>query len=271
MMVKEEVALEGMLFLALSPFFIRYSQEVRYYASMVFFYALPTMFIFKAIRDPTLKWWSVFTLMTILGIYFHIYVALVFVNSFFWLLFTREKGMLRRRWLPFLLSGILVGLSLIPAYLLFMSPGNIQDLPSDWLGVFLGLGWLPRYSVGFLAWGWYLSFLALTIVGVYPIFRRHESLLMVLLLSVIVQITVIVIFDEMFSYFTVGRQFLVALPIIYLVAADGLSYLIDHVELLQKKKESVNSLRILVFSPGSLLLVITFDLLLVSCIPALSA
>lgn len=51
------VARRAILLMALSPFLVQYSQELRFYSSLVFFYLLSTYLLYRALTTPGKKFW----------------------------------------------------------------------------------------------------------------------------------------------------------------------------------------------------------------------
>lgn len=64
------------LLLALLPFHLRYSQEIRYYAPLMFFSLLTFVLLHQVLVKPTVVRWIAFALATVLNLYTH-YGALV--------------------------------------------------------------------------------------------------------------------------------------------------------------------------------------------------
>src|SRR3990172_761207 len=69
------------LLLAVSPIHIFYSQEMRFYSSLGFFYWLATYIMLLYIESPRMKLWIVMVLVLIIGELFHPFVLLSFVNG----------------------------------------------------------------------------------------------------------------------------------------------------------------------------------------------
>jgi hypothetical protein len=59
------------LLLAVLPFHLRYSQEIRYYAPLMAFSLLTFIFLHQALTEPKMKKWLAFALATVLNLYTH--------------------------------------------------------------------------------------------------------------------------------------------------------------------------------------------------------
>ncbi|MBI9036406.1 MAG: glycosyltransferase family 39 protein [Bacteroidales bacterium] len=159
-MGNQTISALGALFLALSAIHIHYSQELKFYASEIFFYMLSTYLIWKLLHDPTWKksFWLI--VLTIIGIYFHIYVLLSLTTGFIWIWVKRKDKDSKKAWVYYLLSVILIVLATIPGYLFFNMDREYSfyvDLLSAIAPISTGLGWVPllhsnTYDAGWL-WG----------------------------------------------------------------------------------------------------------------------
>src|SRR5688572_383490 len=150
-----------MFLLALTPIHIKYSQELKFYAPLVFFYILASYFALIAVKRKKMILWTSFLIITMIGILFHIYTALVLINLILWAVLTSIKnGTDHRLWKNLILSTCIILVFAAIAILLFgKSPSYESDLfafesPSQ---VFLGgLGWMPPMpatGLGFLFGG----------------------------------------------------------------------------------------------------------------------
>ncbi|MBN1318915.1 MAG: glycosyltransferase family 39 protein [Anaerolineales bacterium] len=87
------------LFLALSPFHVKYSQEARHY-SMLATHSMLTLFVLsKALKTKKVKWWLVYALSTVLNLYIHYGAFLVLASQMIviaWWMFKQAKVQSRR-------------------------------------------------------------------------------------------------------------------------------------------------------------------------------
>jgi uncharacterized membrane protein len=234
-LTSQRVALLTTLLLTLSPIHIQYSQEARFYASLLFFYILASWLLFEAIKKPNKRNWILFTVVTIIGIYFHVYVVLCIINGVGWLLISSAKGEQRDKGrLYFIRSSIFILLAFLVSILAFgtVFTYNIPLLlyeTSLWNPIGTGLGFIPFYSSSYQAsWVFGLLIFLLTGIGVIlTIYAKPKSVKSVLIYSGIIQGVMIVVLNMLKSYFLTPRQFLIFLPIALIFAAIGVDSLID--------------------------------------------
>ncbi|HEX2979055.1 MAG TPA: glycosyltransferase family 39 protein [Anaerolineaceae bacterium] len=232
------VGLLSALLLALSPFHVQYSQELRFYASLVFFFLAASWALFKAIDEPSPAHWLIFTLVAVLGLFFHIYVLLVLVSGVVWLAIgawndgqtpARRMGFLRAS--AALLVAFLIGVVYFGAVYSYDIPLVLED-PSLLAVIATGLGWTPFYpsSTGIsLAWG--LACLVLEIVGIgLFLIRRPRSAASAMFYGLLLQIGAIVAMNALKHYFIAPRQMIPFLPVLLFFAAYALDRLITRVE-----------------------------------------
>ncbi|HEY1012435.1 MAG TPA: glycosyltransferase family 39 protein, partial [Herpetosiphonaceae bacterium] len=74
------------LLLALSPLHIEYSQELRFYAALVFWHALALWLFLRALDSGRRRDFALCAAAGLLGVYFHIYVALAALPMLGWAL-----------------------------------------------------------------------------------------------------------------------------------------------------------------------------------------
>ncbi|MBN1304888.1 MAG: glycosyltransferase family 39 protein [Anaerolineales bacterium] len=217
-------ALWGILLLAVSPMLIRYSQELRFYSSLVFFYTLSTAIGLKAARDNRVLLWAAFTLTTITGIFFHLYAALAFVNTAIYFVAQPTGG--KRSLLPMAGSFLLIFTAALLSVVVFGVLNKDQFLLFQYetpLEVFgRGLGILPPFNAPPAAYLYSAVVLVLTLAGLLP-FRKQAPLV----ISLIVQAGFILGVSAWRNYFASARQFLPLLPLVILCAARGTTRLVE--------------------------------------------
>ncbi|GAB4502703.1 MAG: hypothetical protein Fur0035_22580 [Anaerolineales bacterium] len=214
-LIGKNAARWGILLLALSPALIKYSQELRFYAALVFFYTLTTALGLQALRSRKPTAWLMFWLSGAVGIFFHLYVALAWLNVAAFGLLRRRKNPLR--WLT--ASFLIFFLAATAGVALFGAlPGERGALftfenPSAFL--LGGLGFLPpmpaapplAYIFGFVLLMAFLASAALS------------PALGWLTLSLFLQIGLILGLDAWRGYFAASRQLLPLLPLTFPFAA----------------------------------------------------
>ncbi|MBI3163442.1 MAG: glycosyltransferase family 39 protein [Chloroflexi bacterium] len=87
----ERAALAATIFIALSPFHVHYSQEIRMYSFLALWLALATLAFFRVTRTGRLKWWGMFMVSAVLAQYTHNLSA-------FYLLPLAAIPLIRRDW-----------------------------------------------------------------------------------------------------------------------------------------------------------------------------
>ena len=222
-------ALLGMLILALAPLHIQYSQELRFYASLVFFHLLATLLLWHAVQNPAPRRWVLFTLAAIIGVYFHPYVLLCFATGAVWLL---QLGLraepARERRIGLLASGLAVLVAFLIGYVTF-SASNTFAIPlmamveSPVGAVLAGLGWLPFYAVQpGVDWLWGAVLAVLQIAGIVLIARRSvRSGAAGLILGTLLQGAAVLLSDVVGHYFFAPRQWIFLLPALCMAAGVG--------------------------------------------------
>lgn len=231
----QRIALLAVFFLAISPLHIEYSQELRYYASLVFFYILCTWLLIRALEVPTRKRWATFLVTTLIGMYFHYFVLLCFITGGCWLIFHNKNiDGYPQRMKSFLITGGIVGTGLIPAILLFgkqqvpvqeATPVPVLSYPYS---ILVGLGWIPEVSiVPGISWIWGLLTAVFCVAGFADCLLTSGHKLKTIALSFIIQLGVIFLAD-CFMYFASPRQFLVLLPFVYYFCSKAIEHLFNH-------------------------------------------
>jgi hypothetical protein len=260
-LTNQTTALLATLLLALSPFHIQYSQELRFYAALAFFYWLVTWMLWRAIEYPAIERWGLFVLSAVIGIYFHVYVLLAALNGFFWLWIARPTNPERTKArLYFLRSMMLVLLTFIIGLFIFGSVYTYDNIPLlmndssvfELLGI--AFGWVPFYPPTsfspYILGG--LSLLLATVGLFHLCLSLPRGPVTVLTYSVAVQIAIIILMNYLKTYFLAPRQFIAYLPIISFLGAHGALTLIERfvgwLELTRRaQKSSLHYIRRLTF------------------------
>ena len=144
------------LFLALAQVHIYFSQELRFYAALFFFYWLITWLLFRAQAKPTRHNWILVIEFAIIGAYFHFYTLFAFCNGLvFWALFSRRRPV----WNGFIISGLITGLLVLPGFFIFGLSQPMPELPM------VGENLIPQLARA-LGWASMTGNLAGNILGV---------------------------------------------------------------------------------------------------------
>ncbi|MBK6793229.1 MAG: glycosyltransferase family 39 protein [Anaerolineales bacterium] len=231
---KRQVALLTAFLISVSPVNIQYSQEVRFYASLMFFYALAVFFLIKAIATSATRDWLAYVASSAVGVFFHPYLMLTTVIGFFFLMdlfLKRHRSELfidiyKKNICAYVLSCVLIVILFLPGYLFF----HTQDFYTYELGlspnsILSGLGFkatissesLPSFGV------WHL-FLAMGVLlgGVFVLKNSGEYFSMIFLwVSLLIQIILVIFLDYSNGYPFIPRQIIHMTPFVYLLFSIG--------------------------------------------------
>ena len=218
----------AMFLLALTPIHIRYSQELKFYAALGFFYVLAHYFVIIAVKKKEPRWWILFLLITMLGILFQVYTTLVLVNLTLWVvLSTNRKQPDPRLWNSYVLSTSIV---LIFAAFVIVLYGKSPSYPSElfgfeppWLVFGGGLGWIPFFpssGAGFLFGALCMIFAVMGFISLLS--KNADRLRLAILPGILFQICLILAGDIVKQYFAHSRQFLILVPFMVLFTAIGM-------------------------------------------------
>lgn len=231
-LINRRAAMWGVLLLALSPVLIMYSQELRFYAPLVFFYTLASALGLRAARLGRVRDWLAFIVVTTIGIFFHLFVIFAFTNVALFSMTYRKHG-------TFPIQALIISffVLLLVAVLAVMQFGSLAgehsflfDFEPPWQIILGGLGFLPLYSMPWAAYIFGFSLLLLTLLGLY----RAGKIISVGI-AIILQISVILALDAYYNYFASARQLLMLLPLAGVFTARGSSILIVWLDRLSRK------------------------------------
>ncbi len=220
------VAALGALILALCPLHIQYSQELRFYSSLAFFYILSTLLLIRAFEHPTFWRWLQFTLIIIVGSYFHLYVYLVFINGFVWIFFSDKEFFKNKKNLAGLFGSFFsASFVILPGYLYFRSAANygMFFFAEAIINIMIGFGWLPAnlfpLHIGFI---WYPLFIFFQLIGFLAFRNSRNRMILSWVLSSVLQVGLITIVNGITQYALRGRQLLMIMPLLCLLVAQGI-------------------------------------------------
>ena len=241
-LTNNRIALISTLILSLNTFHIRYSQELRFYSALFFFYLLSNLLLLDIFDKDDHRWkrLAAYILVTVIGSYYHPYVLLSLVNGFAMLIFRQDSNEKRLRLLKNLIfSGIIGGSLFLPGYLIFGSQGTFTKPllgwgSTIWQVISAAFDW-PSFIYNkatlvdvFLGWI-YLIFFG---IGLFFVIKRpkHYHILIGLLVGVPVQIGLIMLADQIKGYWFISRQLIHLLPAIIIVTSVGLNGLITKIK-----------------------------------------
>lgn len=232
-----EVALLTTWLLSIFPLHIMYSQEMRFYEALSFFYILSNVYLFRAIKRSTKENWLIFILVTALGGYFHLYILFVPINGFIYLLLTRGLSSKNAiEYLKLFVTTFVLLLIITPGYAYFNATDQFSfelTPKTNPLIIMLlrGIGWIPypfHHRTPFIA-AFELSCLVVAIIGLIVVIRYSEKYKIVfsLIIGAVLQILIIVLGDRIKDYFFAARQIIHLAPSFLILTSLGYSYLID--------------------------------------------
>ncbi len=238
--VNSQTAIGVALLLSLSPTHIRYSQELRFYSALCFFYLLSNVALYRALRQwdkKRLVDWGIYVLVTFVGTYFHPYVVLSIANGFFSLLFLRlSRPHFLRLMATLTVCGLILGVLFIPGYLYF---GAHQVFHSDLLPwgyalpevILQGIGWYAfHYTEATPMIGpWEILNMGFAGLGVLAICVWRKRYLGVFgpILGILSQMAFIVSADWVKGYWFSARQVIHLMPVPLLLTAIGGASLLE--------------------------------------------
>lgn len=223
--VEKPAALITAALIATSPLLIRYSQELRFYAALYFFYLLLIFSALQALEKRGWLRWLAVTLIGMTGILFHIYTitALVFVYA---ALLTRPQWRSLRNLRSLLTVTILllgffgwaaVEFGSVPGY---RTPLFALEKPLNF--VLRGLGLAPIHSPRGATLLYYLLLVIGFAAGVAGALKARRTALLIPLLAGLALIAVILGMNWYRHYFVHSRQIYYLSYWVYLLAAAGL-------------------------------------------------
>lgn len=218
-------ALLSAALMATSPLLIRYSQELRFYAGLYFFYLLLIYASFDAIEKGGWLRWLAVMLIGMTGILFHIYTiaALVFVYA---TLLTRPHWYSIKNLRPLLIiTIILLGFFGWAAVEFGSVPGYRTPLfayEEIWDFILRGLGLAPIHSPRGATLLYYLLLLIGFAAGVAGALKAHRTDLIIPLLTSLALTALILGMNWYRHYFVHSRQIYYLSFWVYLLTAAGL-------------------------------------------------
>lgn len=225
---KPAAGLAAAALLALSATHIRYSQEVRFYASLAFFYLLSTYLLFKALDTPSARNIAIVSIVASIGAYFHPFVLLALLNGYVYVLMSGRRIHRKASAVALVTISAILFLTFLPAYLYFDRPRSPRGL----LEVSNGASLVELVGRG-LEWGYTplgVALLALAVVGVLSLRPRqnpHDMIVAATFVGLLAQIPAIIAADWFKGYFFASRQVFHLLPIAMILAGIGFVRAID--------------------------------------------
>jgi 4-amino-4-deoxy-L-arabinose transferase-like glycosyltransferase len=94
-LASRRAALWAVLFMAISPYHVWYSQEARMYAQLMFVAPASTLLLVRAVERPRAGRWVVYALSIAASVYTHVYAAFGILGHMLWLLGWHRRQFLR--------------------------------------------------------------------------------------------------------------------------------------------------------------------------------
>ncbi len=220
--VRKETAILASLLLAIHPFHIQYSQELRFYAAGSFFYLAGTYFVLTALEKNSDKYWIITILVALFGAYEFPYTVFIWLNGLIFSL--SSKGMRqRKKIINLVLAGFVFGLLFLPGFLVFGVENSMSydHTMAQIIGCLLkGLGWVPEVNPIIKQSFWMTELLFVFFVfGIVQLIKQKNRLLLSLFFSICMQIGAILFTVIELNYFVSSRQFLVFMPVMIIISA----------------------------------------------------
>jgi hypothetical protein len=253
----QKSALIGTLLLALSPILIEYSQELRFYAPLTFFFTLSLLLGIRAVERSRFIDWALFTIFTLIGLYFHFYLILVTGNVLLWSFVSGRKRLAKDHRLIFIASttiiicvAFFIGLIKFGNVFAYQIPPFVYETFPSFL--LTGLGWMPPIHTA--PAGWILGILCMifAIIGIIGHLKEDAlSFSSVLFYGAVIQIAAVVALDVLKNYFVSARQLLMLAPVMIFFSACGADWTIERIAL-RWKQTDLQAILFLIF--GSIFL-----------------
>jgi len=226
--------------LAISPQLIHYSQELRFYSALIFFYALSNLCLFRAVFQPSKSAWLVYSFVTTIGAYFCPYVLLSMLNGLLYLSFHQEIPSAHyKKLIAFGGRALLNGILFLPGYFVFGAHHKFHYELFQWepfIMIFYGLGWRAMHSSELIFGMSEFLNVGFVLVGLLSVIMNYQKnrLLLSMAIGVFIQIGIIILLDWMKGYWFYPRQLVYLIPTMIMLIVVGLVSLSDYISRLFK-------------------------------------
>ncbi len=233
----KKIALFCILLLAISPTLIHYSQELRFYSALICFYSLSNFFLFRAIVLSSKSSWFIYSVVTLIGGYFHPYVLLSAVNGFLYLAFF--GGTLSKDYKKFILlivSTLFAIILILPGYLVFSGGHKFHYGLFQWgqplFLIFYGLGWRAMHSSTPIMGMWELLNISFVIIGLLfaMVNIKKNRFVLSMAIGAMLQIGIIILLDWNKGYWFLPRQLVYLIPTTILLIGAAYAGLLDFIK-----------------------------------------
>lgn len=184
------VAALSVVFLALSPILIRYSDEMRMYTLAAAIVLFATHVLLKALASKKKGWWVLYGVLVSVGMWTHYFTAVAWIAHWVWRLVTTKKrdtmklrlqAAYSKQWLWSYVLAVALFLPWIPAFI--MQTGQVQA--GFWIGpvsINTPLNYLANFFLYLEQWqvkSWwaiiFLVILTVTIIVVPRVYKRLSA------------------------------------------------------------------------------------------------
>lgn len=246
---------------AITPIYIYYAQEVRFYASMSAFFWLASACILNFLTTPKFRNWIYVLISMLVGVFFHPFVLFAIVNVLFIFLLENQSLLVtlknKRKEILMLLA---VFIFCVLVFLFWIRTANLTT--SDKLDPFgiaknitsfvlqgLNLKFVQFCADTKLFGAWEIFQGLLLISSIAILIRKSQSKLVVFLfITIFSQVLVIAAVNIYRSYWIIYRQIIYLIPYIYMLISKGMASLIDYFHVGENKTKQNVLVCILVLS-----------------------
>jgi hypothetical protein len=230
------VGVTSAFLLATSPFHVGYSREARFYALFVLLSLTSVLSFWIALRHASWKWWLIWTAVTLLSAYAHLYTFLLMLCQGLYLIGRWIESLpvgsdgSKAQWhwqqlIRYAMASILVILAVLP-WLLWDTKQDIHynyTFPSITLKFFLSIlgAWSNSHLILMYVFG------AMALLGLWQAWRAKRRPSLFLALAVILLPLAPILLDFLTGYFFAYRQTLFAMPYYLILIAWGIVTLAD--------------------------------------------
>lgn len=222
--------------LAISPFHIGYSREVRFYALFVLLSLTSVWFLGIALRRASWKWWLAWTIVTILSAHTHLYTFLVMLCQGLYLIggwieslpVGSDKNEAQWHWrqlVRYAVASILVVVAVLPWLLWDTKQDTSYHYASPSITSELFLSILKAWSNADSTLVY--LFAAMALLGLWQAWRVTRGPSLFLISAAILLPLATILLDILTGYFFAYRQTLFAMPYFLILVAWGIVVLAD--------------------------------------------
>lgn len=231
----KKTALFSAFLLAISPFHVYYSREIRMYSLISLLSLISVYCLFMAIKENRNVHWCGYSIANIANIYIHPMMSLFFLAEFiFYIFYIKKYYHHLRKWIK---VNIIIFILLIPWIISILSGFNLVIKRDNWFFE-LTLAWIPRiilasifytfknFTIGYNAvrqvylWA-ILLFFMLFLYGIFKKNKEKEGMALVLLCLLVPIFSAY--FISRLSNCYLDRYFISSSLFYYLIIGKGLS------------------------------------------------